>query len=580
MPDPGVQVGSPLQIAVRACRTHFMSAAIFSALLNILYLAPTIYMLQVYDRVVPTRGVFTLLFMTLIFAFAVATLSGLDFVRSRLLVRASLRLDRLLAPPILKALIGRIDSTRSSQALREFDTLRGTLTGAGVLALFDAPWSPIYIIVCFMIHPALGGLALFGSLALLAIAFLNERAIKAPLQQATEASSKSYQSLDQSTSAGGVVRALGMGDALVVRHMRDRQYASHLSAEANYASGGFLVATKFTRLLLQSVALGLGAFLAIEQKISPGAIFAASLLVTRAMAPVEQAVGAWRNVVQARAAWKSVHDLLAGAPMEDNRTLLPPPTGHLALENVSVLNPKRDRILVRDVTFSLQPGEVLGVVGPSGAGKSTLVRAIVGAIPVANGAVRFDGADASDWNTDQLARYVGYAPQEPTLFAGTVKDNIARFQTHLVDDKSALDDAVIRAAIVCGAHEFILRLPDAYDTQIGFGGLGLSAGQAQRIALARAMFGGPRFVVMDEPNAHLDAMGEADLIEAITNLKAEGVTLIIVAHRTGVISAADKMMVMREGRIEAFGPRDELLKLAENRRPPPDAVLASKAGSE
>jgi ATP-binding cassette subfamily C protein len=537
-------------------------------------------MLQVYDRVVPTRGVFTLLFLSLIFAFAVATLSGLDFVRSRLLVRASLRLDRLLAPLILKALIGRVDAARSSQALREFDTLRSTLTGAGVIALFDAPWSPIYVIVCFFIHPALGALALFGSGVLLIIAFFNERAIKAPVQQASDASARTYQLIDQSTSAGGVVRALGMADALVLRHLRDRQSASHLQAVANYASGGFLVATKFTRLLLQSLALGLGAFLAIEQKISPGAIFAASLLVTRAMGPVELIVGAWRNVVQSRAAWRSVSDLLAGAPPADSRTLLPAPVGHLIIENVSILSPRRDRVLVRDVTFTLQPGEVLGVVGHSGAGKSTLVRAIVGAVPIASGAIRFDGADARDWSAEQLTRYVGYAPQEATFFTGTVKENIARFRGELVEDSPALDDAVIQAAMACGAHDFILRLPAAYETQIGFGGVGLSAGQAQRVALARALFGKPRFVIMDEPNAHLDAMGEADLIETIGALKAEGVTMIIVAHRTGVMAAADKMMVLREGRIEAFGPREELFKQIAQRRPTNEPALAPQAASE
>jgi ATP-binding cassette subfamily C protein len=555
-----------LQNAIAACRSHFIGAAIYSALLNLLYLAPTIYMLQIYDRVVPTRGVTTLLFLTLIFTFAVATLSGLDHVRSRLLIRASLRLDRLMSPPILNALIARVDGVKSSQVLREFDVLRVTLTGQGVLALFDAPWTPIYIVICFLISPWLGTLAMIGSALLIMLAVLNERTIKTPLKLASQSSAQSYIALDQSASVGGVVRALGMRRALVARHLYDRQTASHLTADANYASGSFITLTKFIRLLLQSLSLGLGAYLAVEQKISMGSIFAASLLVNRALSPVEQVVGTLRSAVQAAASWRSVRDLITSSPVRDNHTLLPPAQGALAVERLSVLNPTRDRLLLHDVSFSLQKGEALGVVGPSGAGKSTMIKAVAGALSAANGMVRLDGANADDWNEDQLARAVGYAPQDPTLFAGTVKENICRFQTFVEDDQAQLDEAVIRAAILCGAHEFILRLPQAYETVIGFGGAGLSAGQAQRIALARAFYGSPKYVFMDEPNAHLDSAGEADLVSAISSLKADGVTVIIVAHRIGILANVDKLMVLREGRMELFGPRDEIASRLEIRR--------------
>jgi ATP-binding cassette subfamily C protein len=557
---------SPLQSAVRACRSHFIGAAVFSALLNLLYLAPTIYMLQVYDRVVPTRGVVTLLFLTLIFTLAVVTLSGLDHVRTRLLVRASLRLDRLVSPPILNALIARNDGVRTSQALRDFDSVRVTLTGQGVLALFDAPWTPIYVAVCFLIDPWLGLLAIGGSVLLIGLALLNERSIKQPLKRAGESSGRSYLSLDQSTSVGGVVKALGMRRALVARHLVERQSAQQLTATANYASGDFLTATKGIRLLLQSLSLGLGAYLAVEQKISAGSIFAASLLVNRALSPVEQVVGTLRSAVQAATSWRGIRDLLSTGPDLGGQTLLPAPTGALAVEHVSVLAPQRDRLLVHDVTFQLEPGLSLGIIGPSGAGKSTLLRALVGAVNIANGAVRFDGANAQDWNADQLARYVGYAPQEPTLFTGTVKENIARFDSYIQDDQVKVDEAVVRAAIACGAHDFILRLPQAYETPIGFGGQGLSAGQCQRIALARAFYGTPRFIFMDEPNAHLDTVGEADLVEAMNGLKAEGVTMVIVAHRLGILAKVDQLLVMRDGRMDMIGPRDEIMKRLAPRR--------------
>jgi ATP-binding cassette subfamily C protein len=550
----------PLAVAFKACRRHFFAAALFSALLNILYLAPTLYMLQVYDRVVPTHGFGTLLFLTAIFAFAVATLSLLDLVRTRLLVRASARLDRLLSPQVIAALLSQFSAggLRSSAALREFDVLRSTLTGAGVLALFDAPWTPIYIIICFCIHWALGLLALVGSGILLGLAFLNERSTKAPLQKANEASSKLYASIDGSAAAGGVLRAMGMRRAMVQRHLDERRSSIHLSSQASFAGASYITLTKFFRLLLQSLALGLGAFLAIQQKISPGAIFAASLLVTRALAPIEQMVGAWKGVVQSRAAYKTMQQLFEKSDHARVQTLLPEVRGAVALERVAVLSPSRDRVLLGDINFRLDAGDALGVVGPSGAGKSTLVKVIAGALKASQGAIRFDGGDAKDWDEEQLARHIGYVPQEPTLFRGTVRDNIARFQNALGGDKVTIDAEVVRAAQACGAHETILRLPNGYDTELSWGGAGLSAGQAQRIALARAFYGRPSVVILDEPNAHLDADGETDLKKALDQLKADGVTVIVVAHRTGILAGIDKLMILRDGRIEMFGPRDEV----------------------
>ena len=550
---------SSLDFAVHACRRHFVVAAVFSALLNVLYLAPTLYMLQVYDRVVPTRGFETLVFITIIFVFAVATLSALDFVRTRLLIRANLRLDRIVSPPIISAILAR-DGPQTSQALRDFDNLRSTLTGGGILALFDAPWTPIYVVVCFLIHPLLGALALFGAVSLVVVATLNERSTKVPLQRANSAGGKAFALLDRSASATGVIHALGMRQGLVNGHLLERRRSAQLTAHANFAAGTYTTLSRFTRLLLQSLALGLGAFLAIQQQISAGAIFAASLLVNRALAPMDQVVGAWRSIVQARGAWRSVGNLLEAHDLAQRRTHLPPPTGRLAIERVSVSTPSRDRLLVRDVSFSLAAGQCLGIVGPSGAGKSTLVRAIAGAQATVAGSIRFDGADAHDWDHEQLARAIGYAPQDPTLLDGTIRDNISRFSTFLGSSDHLLDEAVVSAATACGAHEFILRLPDAYDTALGVGGVGLSAGQAQRVALARALFGGPRVVILDEPNAHLDATGEADLQETLLRLKGGGTTIIIVAQRMGILSVVDSLMVIVDGRVDQFGPRDEVMK--------------------
>jgi ATP-binding cassette subfamily C protein len=558
-------------------------AAVFSALLNLLYLSPTLYMLQVYDRVVPTRGQTTLVFLTLVFTFAVATLAMLDLVRTRLLVRASARLDRKLSPQVIGALLSQAGASglRSSVALREFDTLRSTLTGVGVLALFDAPWTPIYVLACFCIHWSLGLLALLGAGVLLALAFFNEKVTKAPLQRASDAATQLYAAVDASAASGGVLRALGMRRAMVSRHLEERETSVRLTSEANFAGGTYLALTRFFRLFLQSSALGLGAFLAIRQEISPGAIFAASLLLTRALAPIEQVMGAWKSVVAARGAYHMLQELFSGSEHNRVATRLPTLRGAVQLERVGALTPQRERVVLCDINFRLRPGEALGVIGPSGAGKSTLLRVMAGALKPAQGAVRFDGADAKDWDEEQLASQIGYVPQDPTLLRGTVKENIARFGAHLDGDAVALDEEVVRAAQACGAHEMILRLPGGYDTELGWGGAGLSAGQAQRIALARAFFGRPSVMILDEPNAHLDADGEADLVAALARLKQQEVTVVIVAHRTGVLTGADTLLILREGRMELMGPRDEVTQRlaaqarAAARKPTLEAAVSS-----
>ena len=580
MPPSPATDRSPLADALKACKPHFVYAGVFSAMLNLLYLAPTLYMLQVYDRVVPTRGFMTLAFMTLILLFALSTLALLDLVRSRLLARASMRLDRLLSGAILNATLSRPAAARDGltrQALREFDTLRQTLSGVGALALFDAPWTPIYILVSFLINPLLGLLGLVGAAALLFLAWRNERSTRGSLHRANEAAGAAYASQEQSAAAADVVRALGMRTALVARHLGERESASRLQAEATFAGGGYSAASRFLRLSLQSLALGLGAFLAIENKVSAGAIFAASILTARALAPIEQVIGGWRNVVQARDAYAKIVALFAGAQVDAPATQLPPPKGALAAERIVVFAPGGQRPILRDIGFQLAAGEAVGVIGPSGAGKSTLMRVLAGAVLPDHGGIRFDGADSRDWDPERLGRRIGFLPQEPTLFAGTVKENIARFQTSLEADLGAIDTMAVEAAERCGAHEMILRLPGGYDTALGPGGRGVSAGQAQRIALARALFGGPSVLILDEPNAHLDAEGEAQLVRTLIDLKAAGTTILVAAHRTGVLAAVDKLIVLHEGRLELFGDRDEVIRRISGgeRQVPPPATAAA-----
>jgi ATP-binding cassette subfamily C protein len=553
--------------ALAACRAHLVHAAVFSALLNLLYLAPSLYMLQVYDRVVPTRGVATLAMLTLIFLAAVATLGMLDLLRSRLLIRASARLDRLLGGPLIGTLIQAPNAQgQGGVLLREFDTLRQTITGLGMIALFDAPWSPIYMAVCFLLHPALGALAVACSAVLLLLTFLNERGTKALVQDASAAQQHGYQMVEASLAAAGVVRALGMQAGLVRLHLRDRQVAQALQMRAAFVGAGYLTLARTVRIAMQSLALGLGALLAIEQQISGGAIFAASLLIARALAPIEGITGAWRNMIQARAAYRSLQALFEAGGPPRGQTRLPEVRGAIAVEQLSVADPQGTRLVLHGIELRIAAGEMVGVIGPSGAGKSTLVRALVGAQPVAGGGVRIDGAALGDWPEEQLAQAIGYVPQEPTLFAGTIKQNIARFRYGAGEDAAALDAEVVRAAQQCGAHSFILRLPQAYDTRLGWNGAGLSVGQAQRIALARALFGQPRILVLDEPNASLDAEGEAHLSSALAEQKRAGVTIVVVAHRTGILAASDKLVVLRDGRLEMFDAREAVVRQLSAKR--------------
>ncbi|WP_324805715.1 type I secretion system permease/ATPase [Sphingomonas sp. LY29] len=569
-------VSQTMKEAMARTRPHLIAAAGFSALVNLLFVVPTIYMLQIYDRVVPTRGLQTLLFITLVLLFALATLSLLDRIRTRLLVRASVELDAVVAPRLLDATLGRPDMPEARSALRDFDTLRSTMSGPGALALFDAPWTPIYILVCFMVHPLIGLLALAGGLILPFIAWRNERAVRAPVQRAEGAAAQSYQLQDQLLGSAESVRALGMRRALVSRQMRQRESMLAEQTSSNFAGGGYYVATKFVRLALQSLALGLGAVLAIEGSISAGAIFAASFLIARALQPIEQLIGASRPLQAARTAFHTIDELLAAGDLHASPTALPNPKGKLAVEGLTIANERRDGAIVNAVSFAVEPGEVVAIIGPSGAGKSTLVRAIAGAIPIDRGTVRIDGASIADWEPERLARHIGYLPQDSVLFPGTVSENIARFSAELGGERGDVDADVVAAADAVGAADLIKRLDGGFDHRLGIGGRGLSAGQAQRIALARAMFGDPVLLILDEPNSHLDGEGDTALIRALAAAKEKGRTVLIVSHKLGVLPVVDKILLMRDGRAEMFGPRDEVLKKVMPQAVQPRRVAAGE----
>jgi len=530
-----------------------------------------LYVLQVYDRVVPTRGGGTLLMLTAVLLVGLAVLAALDWMRSRLLVRASVRLEQELAAPLLGAMLSRADRPMDAivrQPMRDFDTLRQALTGPTLLALCDAPWAPVAVIVASIVHPALGLLVLVGGGALATMTWLNERSTGNRLRNATEAAQRAYASQEQVVAGAENVRALGMRTAMVRRHISERATMLGFQTDSSFASGSFLAASKFLRLALQSLALGLGAYLAINDKISAGAIFAASFLAGRALGPIEQLLTAWPSLVRAVAAYRKLSDLLDGAAPATALTLLPEPKGRVQVEQAVVGRLPETRSLA-GVNVTFEPGEVVTIVGPSGAGKSTLMRVLAGALVPDAGLVRIDGARLADWDPDRLGRFIGYLPQSVSLFAGTVKENIARFATDA--DRATIDEQVVAAAHAARAHDMILRLPNGYDTMLGWEGQGLSAGQSQRVALARALFRDPPILLLDEPNAHLDVEGEAHLLRTIALAQARGAMVAVIAHRMSVLSVCDKILALRGGRIEAFGPTHEVIaamrKIANGQAP-------------
>ncbi len=559
----GIEFPPVMADAVRSCKPHFVAAAVFSFLINLLYLAPAIYMLQVYDRVVATGAKTTLLFITIALALALIALAALDMVRNRLLVRASLRLDSELAPKILQQVMT-TNAAAASQAMRDFDSIRTTIASPVAGALFDVPWMPVFLFAAFLLHFWIGVLAVVSAAILISLAWFNQRSTQQRMEIATQAMAAAHASQQATAMHASTIRGLGMRGAMIARQLSHRSVGITNTTNAQFAGGRLTAMSRFFRLLVQSLALGLGALLAIAGYISAGAIIAASILLSRALQPVESLIGGWAALTSARAAAHRLTSVLQISGPDRIYTTLPAPRGEIDLEQVGFRGADGRPILL-GVTFRAEPGHILGIVGPSGSGKTTLGKIVVGALDASVGTVRIDGAQLGDWEPDRIGRHIGYMPQEPSLFDGTIKENIARFDGDLpVNDAASIDEAVVAAAQEAGVHELILQLPNGYDTRLGLGGAGLSAGQAQRIAFARALYGAPQILLLDEPNAFLDSDGETNLVRAIAAARGRGATVIVIAHRRGVLEAADRLLVMEAGRPKLIGAAREVVARLSN----------------
>lgn len=535
----------------------FLTAVVFSFFINLLMFVSPLYMLQIYDRVVTSRSETTLLALTILAGLLILVYAVLEGLRSRILVRAGLLFDEKIAGPVFAAIHRsnvRMPAGGHVQCLRDIDILREFLTGSGLISLCDAPWFPIFVAACFMLHPWFGFIALFGSLVTLGLTVLNEKMTKKELDSASLANSRASQSANAVFRNTEVLQAMGMVESFKQIWLGQHGAVLASQAIASDRAGVIIAFTKFFRIFLQTIILGTGAYLVIVREISPGAIVAGSILVGRALQPIEMAVGNWKGFIAARSAYARLQILFNVAGNESSRMALPRPKGALHISDLVAGAPGASQSpILKGISFDLAPGEVVGVIGPSAAGKSSLARVLVGVWPVLRGSVRLDGSDLVHWDPQQLGRYIGYLPQDVELFAGTVAQNIARFQ----DGESKL---VINAADLAGCHELIQHLVDGYNTQIGDGGHTLSGGQRQRVALARALYGQPSFVVLDEPNANLDAAGEEALLRAIRRLKTLQTTVVIISHKVNILAAVDKIVVMADGAVQSFGPRDAILQ--------------------
>jgi len=538
--------------ATRGLRPYLVFAGCFSLLINLLLLAPSLYMIQVFDRVLTSRSVETLVLLTLATAIALATMAGLDMVRAQLLAAAGATLDRTLGPRVLERLMARVERTTGPErahALRDVHHLRMFFGGAGIVALYDVPWLPFFLLVIFLFHPLMGVLATVGALVMLALAILNERLTRRAIEGAQDEARRAASFIESASRNAEVVRVLGMLEGVTKRWAVLNDGASTRQLAATRSGTRVTALSKFTRQFIQSAMLALGAYVVVHEHVTPGIMMAATILLGRALAPVEQLVAGWRNLVEARAAWRRLSALFSEDADREPTTSLPRPEGRIQVENVVFGFRGAERPIVRNIAFSLEPGESLGIVGPSASGKSTLARLVVGLWRPVAGHVRLDGADVGTWPRESLGCHLGYLPQDVQLFPGTVAQNIARL--------GSTDDAqVVRAAQRAHVHELILRLPKGYDTELADG---VSPGQRQRIALARALYGDPRLVVLDEPNASLDTEGEQALLRTLRELKAEGVTVVVVAHRPALLADIDKLLALRDGTVEAFGPRSEIM---------------------
>ena len=548
---------SDLQEALLLCKKSFMTAGFFSLFINFLMLVPAIYMLQLYDRVITSGSESTLLMLTLIVLVLFITMGLLEWARSQILVRVSARLETLLSERLYGAAFKQAlysgGEKASSQPIDDLTGLRQFMTGNGLFAFFDAPWLPIYIAVLFMFHVSYGVMAIITVIILSLLAVLNEKMTGSKLKKANEQAIVARGLINKNLRNAEVVESMGMLEGIRKRWQEGAQKVLVLQAKASTHAGAITSVSKTFRMLAQSLILGLGAYLALKQEITPGLMIAGSILLGRALAPIDLMISSWKGFVAARGQYERLNGILLKIPADTERMSLPAPSGSLDVNGVMVAPPGTRTPVVKGVSFKLNAGESLAIIGPSAAGKSTLARALLGVWPALSGKVRLDGVDVFDWDRKQLGPYIGYLPQDIELFDGTIAENIARF--------SELDsEKVVAAAKLADVHETILSMPQGYDTVIGATGGVLSGGQRQRIGLARAVFDEPKLILLDEPNSNLDDRGEQALAQALRTLKAKGVTVIVITHRPGVLNELDKVLVMQDGVLKAFGPRLDVLR--------------------
>ena len=544
-----------ISLAISEFKGAFRTVGVFSAIINLMLLVPSLYMLQVYDRVLASRNETTLLMLTVMVLVAYLFMSALEFVRSFVLIRVGAQIDMKLNKRIYTAAFEqnlKKSGGNAGQALQDLTTLRQFLTGNALFAFFDAPWFPIYLAVIFMFNTSLGVFALCGTVVLIILAYLNEVVSKKPLAEAGSMAITAGNLATNNLRNAEVIEAMGMLPNLMARWYTLHGRFLHLQAQASEKAGIIGACTKFFRVSLQSLILGFGALLVLDGKITSGMMIVSSILMGRTLSPVEQLIGVWKTWASTRSAYERLSELLAANPVREKGMPLPKPQGHIAVEAVTAAPPGSTVAIIKNLSFSIAAGDILGVIGPSGAGKSTLARLLVGVWQAAMGKVRLDGADIFQWNKDQLGPHMGYLPQDIELFAGTVSENIARFGE--VDSEK-----VILAAKRTGVHDMILKMPQGYDTVLGDGGAGLSGGQKQRIGLARCMYDDPSVLVLDEPNSNLDDVGEQALVAALVDFRKRGKTVVLITHRTSAIGVTNKLLLLHGGTAQKFGPTAQVL---------------------
>jgi ATP-binding cassette subfamily C protein len=543
--------------ALRACRGAFLGVGVMSCIINLLYLTGSIFMLEVYDRVLPSRSVPTLVGLIILASFLYIAQGVLDMIRGRILGRIGTALDEALNERVfetvvrLPLLIG--SRNEGLQPLRDLDNVRGFLGGMGPSAFFDLPWLPLYLAICFAFHVMIGVTALVGAIILVSLTLVTEYLSRQPAREAMGLAARRNDLAAASRRNAEVMVAMGMFGRLTQRWGQANEKYLEGNQRASDIAGGLGAVAKVLRMMLQSAVLGVGAYLVIHQEATAGIIIAGSILSARALAPVDLAIAHWRSFVAARQSWQRLTHLLDQMPVRPVPTLLQTPSSQLAVEGISIVAPGDQKVIVQDVSFVLSAGHGLGVIGPSGSGKSSLIRALVGVWQPFRGKVRLDGAALDQWSSDMLGRHIGYLPQDVELFTGTVAQNICRF------DSEAKSDDIIAAAKEAGVHDMIIKMRDGYNTQVGEQGAALSAGQAQRVALARAVYGDPFLIVLDEPNSNLDTEGDEALTRAVRGARERGAVVVVVAHRPIGIEAVDQILVLKDGRMQAFGPKEQVL---------------------